>query len=265
MTTVAVQYRRGTTAQHTTFTGLAGELTVDTSKSTVVVHDGTTAGGFPLQKEIAGFANIVFTTGSYANPAWVTSLAYSKLSGPVPTWNQSTTGNAATVTNGVYTTGAYADPSWLTALALSKITDLGTGVSTFLATPTSASLLAAVTDETGTGSLVFGTTPTITALREVKVDLAASNIDLSTGAYFSKTITAATTFTVTNPPSANLIESFLVELTNGGAFLVTWWSGVKWIAGSAPLLTASGRDVLGFYTTDGGATWTGITIGRDFK
>lgn len=42
------------------------------------------------------------------------------------------------------------------------LSGLGTGVATFLATPTSANLLAAVTDETGTGSLVFGTTPTIT-------------------------------------------------------------------------------------------------------
>lgn len=42
------------------------------------------------------------------------------------------------------------------------ISGLGTGVATFLATPSSANLLAAVTDETGTGALVFGTTPTFT-------------------------------------------------------------------------------------------------------
>ena len=47
----AVQHRRGTTSQHTTFTGLQGEITVDTTKKTVVVHDGTTAGGIPLAKE----------------------------------------------------------------------------------------------------------------------------------------------------------------------------------------------------------------------
>lgn len=42
-----------------------------------------------------------------------------------------------------------------------KDSDLGTGVATFLATPSSANLLAAVTNETGTGALVFGTSPTI--------------------------------------------------------------------------------------------------------
>lgn len=46
-----VQKRRGTTTEHSTFTGAVGELTVDTTKKTVVVHDGTTAGGHPLAKE----------------------------------------------------------------------------------------------------------------------------------------------------------------------------------------------------------------------
>lgn len=47
----AFQRRRGTTAQHAAFTGLLAELTVDTDKKTVVVHDGATAGGTPLAKE----------------------------------------------------------------------------------------------------------------------------------------------------------------------------------------------------------------------
>lgn len=42
-----VQQFRGTTAQHETYTGLPGELTVDTDKNVVVVHDGVTEGGHP--------------------------------------------------------------------------------------------------------------------------------------------------------------------------------------------------------------------------
>lgn len=49
----ALQLRRGTTAQHSAFTGLVGEVTIDTDKDTVVVHDGSTAGGIPLAKESA--------------------------------------------------------------------------------------------------------------------------------------------------------------------------------------------------------------------
>jgi len=43
------------------------------------------------------------------------------------------------------------------------ITSLGAGIATFLGTPSSANLASAVTDETGTGALVFGTSPTITS------------------------------------------------------------------------------------------------------
>lgn len=42
------------------------------------------------------------------------------------------------------------------------ITSFGSGVATWLGTPSSANLAAAVTDETGSGSLVFGTSPTLT-------------------------------------------------------------------------------------------------------
>lgn len=46
-----VQLRRGTTAQHSAFTGAVGEVTVDTTKRVPVVHDGATAGGVPSAKE----------------------------------------------------------------------------------------------------------------------------------------------------------------------------------------------------------------------
>jgi hypothetical protein len=47
---VQVQLRRGTTANHSTFTGAAGEVTVDTTKKVVIVHDGATAGGIPMAR-----------------------------------------------------------------------------------------------------------------------------------------------------------------------------------------------------------------------
>ena len=50
-TSLAVQRRGGTTTEHATFIGKAREITIDTTKKTVVVHDGTTTGGIPLAKE----------------------------------------------------------------------------------------------------------------------------------------------------------------------------------------------------------------------
>ncbi|MEX1084179.1 MAG: hypothetical protein WEC82_07655, partial [Xanthobacteraceae bacterium] len=46
----AIQRRRGTSAEHSSFTGLAGELTIDTTNKRVVLHDGATAGGIPAAK-----------------------------------------------------------------------------------------------------------------------------------------------------------------------------------------------------------------------
>ena len=46
-----VRLRGGTSSQHNTFTGAEREVTVDTTKDTLVVHDGSTAGGIPLAKE----------------------------------------------------------------------------------------------------------------------------------------------------------------------------------------------------------------------
>jgi len=43
-----LQLRNGTTTEHNTFTGAVGEVTVDTTKDTLVVHDGVTAGGHPV-------------------------------------------------------------------------------------------------------------------------------------------------------------------------------------------------------------------------
>lgn len=95
--------------------------------------------------------------------------------------------------------------------------------------------------------------------------ISASDIDVAAANYFSKTISGTTTFTVSNVPSSGTVAAFVLELTNGGSATINWWSGVKWPAGIAPTLTTAGRDVLGFYTRDGGTTWTGMVMAKDAK
>ena len=62
-----VQFRRGTTGEHSGFTGAVGEVTVDTEKKILCVHDATTAGGFPLLKEDG--SNSSFSIGSLSSCA----------------------------------------------------------------------------------------------------------------------------------------------------------------------------------------------------
>ena len=62
-----VQFRRGTTAEHTGFKGADGEVTVDTSLKTVVIHDALTNGGFPVLRQDG--SNSQFDRGSTTNCA----------------------------------------------------------------------------------------------------------------------------------------------------------------------------------------------------
>jgi len=114
----------------------------------------------------------------------------------------------------------------------------------------------------GNTSVALGNT--VAAIKEVQSAISASNIDCSLGNYYSKTISGATTFTVSNVPTSGTAYSMILDLTNSGSN-ITWWSGTKWAGGTAPTLTTSGRDVLGFFTYDGGTTWTGLVLGKDVK
>jgi hypothetical protein len=62
-----VQFRRGTTAETSVFTGALAEVTVDTTKDTCVVHDGVTAGGFPLLRQDG--SNSALSSGSLSSCA----------------------------------------------------------------------------------------------------------------------------------------------------------------------------------------------------
>jgi hypothetical protein len=124
------------------------------------------------------------------------------------------------------------------------ITSLGTNVATFLGTPSSANLASALTDETGTGVAVFGTNPTLTGVTLAGEAACADNLvtratlkdyaiegsaigntgatrtfDLSVANFFSATLDQACTFTFSNPPASGDFGAFVLELTNGGAFV----------------------------------------------
>lgn len=57
---IEVKFRRGTSVQHSTFTGANGEITVDTTNQTLRVHDGVTVGGIKLAKisDLGASANL---------------------------------------------------------------------------------------------------------------------------------------------------------------------------------------------------------------
>ena len=100
---------------------------------------------------------------------------------------------------------------------------------------------------------------------ETKVAIAAAEIDLALGNYFTKSSVGTLTLTLTNEAATGSVSAFVLELANGASPAVTFTfnagSTVTWAAATAPTLTASGTDVLAFFTHDGGTTWRGFVLG----
>jgi hypothetical protein len=98
----AIQRRRGTAAEHSSFTGLAGEITIDTTNNTIRVHDGSTAGGHRLAKysEINTQENIEDAVGNLLTAGAGISLAYDDDNGTLTITNTTSAGDIESVTAG---------------------------------------------------------------------------------------------------------------------------------------------------------------------
>ena len=123
---------------------------------------------------------------------------------------------------------------------------------------------AGTASPTFTGTVTTATTDLLGSVRSNITAVGASAIDCSAGNFFTKTASGALTWTFTNVPSSRAF-SLLLELTNGGTGTQTWPAAVKWPGGTAPTLTTSGVDILGFITDDGGTNWRGVALMVDSK
>lgn len=90
-------------------------------------------------------------------------------------------------------------------------------------------------------------------------------IDLATGNFFTRTFTSDSAISVTNVPTTGTSQSVILELTNAGAYAITWPAGTQWTEGIPPVLTATGMDIVGLYTHNGGTTWNGLLLAKNIK
>jgi len=91
----------------------------------------------------------------------------------------------------------------------------------------------------------------------------AVNLDLSLSNDFTCTVTANTTFTITNTPATGVV-SFSLQLTGGGAYTITF-ANAKYPGATAPSLTSGGIDVITFITYDNGTNWRGSIAMKDSR
>jgi len=134
-----------------------GTLTLPTSTDTLV---GRATTDTLTNKSIALSSNTVSGTLADFNTA-VTDADLASLAGSETLTNKTINGSNNTITNVSLTSGVTG--TLPVANGGTGITSLGTGIATFLGTPSSQNLASAVTDETGSGSLVFGTGPTLSS------------------------------------------------------------------------------------------------------
>jgi len=154
------------------------------------------------------------------------------------------------------------------------VAGLGTNVATFLATPSSANLRAALTDETGTGSAVFATSPTITGLTATSAVLngtigattpaegvftAASTppvavtfvaggttVDCSQSNVFTVTFTNSLSgaMVFSNPRNGQTVNLFITQDATGSRTVGSNWpTGFKWPGGTAGVLSTAPNSV----------------------
>jgi hypothetical protein len=259
--------------------GSGATVDVANGSKVMVVTDGAGAGAAVINAnptEVGGSVTSVAVTGT-VNGITLTG-------GPVTTTGTFTLGGTlANVDLTTQITGTLPVANGGTG-----ITSFGSGIADFLGTPSSANLATAVTDETGSGALVFATGPTITGMTlageitgadqtvsainlkdygEVTNAIGSTgggtqDIDLTLGNYVTATVdTSANTFTFSNPTASDEGCGFTLVLTNGGSQTVNWPASVDWPAATAPTLTAAGVDKLVFETSDGGTTWLGNLAG----
>ena len=287
ITAIEANTAKVTNATHT------GDATGDTALTVVAINGvvmsglatgllkNTTSTGVP-SIATAG-TDYVIPSGNITGSAASLSATLAVASGGTGVTTSTGSGANALATSPTLVTPILGTPSSgtltsCTGLPVSTgVSGLGTNVATFLATPSSANLAAALTDETGTGLAVFATSPTlttatITSLVETKTAPAISSgtltLNCSLGNVFAVSLNAAiTTLTISNiPTTGNAFGITLAFTCDGTARAVTWPAAVKWSGGTAPTLTSTNNkvDIFVLTTWDGGTTWYAMVGGQNF-
>ena len=273
-----LKLRRGTTSQHSSFTGAEGEVTVDTTKDTLVVHDGSTAGGIPLAKasEVTAVPTLLDEDNMSTNSATATASQQSikaYVDGKVPTTITVADESSDTSCNVAYFTAATGDLAPKTGTNLTFNSNTGILTATGFAGPLTGNVTgnasgtaltvtqAAQTAITSVGTLTgIGIDGQYIQQEEtLTVSSNATTVDCSTGNYFTVQAAGNITFTFGTAPADTKSYAMIIEVDHNSGTL-TWPASVKWPSDTAPTLTTGKTHQFYFHTNDNGSRWRGASL-----
>lgn len=216
-----VQLRRGSTTEHNSFTGAAGEVTVDTTKKTLVVHDGSTAGGVPLAKESA-LSSYLTTTAA--------GTTYAPLASPTFT-------GTVTIPAGASISG------YLTTASAASTYQTQAGMSGYLTTGAVGTTVQAYDANTAKTNVAQSYSAAQRGTHVTLTDGATITPDFAAGNHF--TVTLGGNRTLANPTNLTAGQSGVIYVVQDGTGSRTLAYGSNWdfAGGTAPTLSTAANAV----------------------
>lgn len=277
-----LQLRRGTTVQHSSFTGAVGELTVDTTKDTVVVHDGSTVGGFPLAKASEIADAITLTDLSVTDSGGDGSLSYDNTTGVFTYTGPSATevrahfsaSTGITITNGAIATSITQYTDALARGAISAGTGISYNSTTGAVSVDTASIATHTYVDTAISNLVNGASAAYDTLKEIQ-DAMATDAELSaaiaaiTVGNATQTITAGSyltgggTFTANQTSNSSVTLNVDATSANTASKVVARDASGNFSAGTITATLSGNASTVtnGVYTTDTGTVTNTMLAG----
>lgn len=256
---ITVKLRRGTTTQHSTFTGEEAEVTVDTTKDVVVVHDGVTAGGHPMAKA-SDLATVAFS-GDYndlSNLPSGTLLTTTDIGVTVQAYSANTVIDASYVhTDNNYTTTEKSKLAGIAAGAEVNVNadwTAGSGDAQILNKPT---VVSAFTNDAGYLTSYTETDPVYTASSWYTTTNNSANWDTAYGWGNHASAGYLTSYTETDPIVGAV--NGLVK-ANGAGTIASAVAGTDYLAPAAIGTTVQAYDA-DLTTWAGKTAPTGVVVG----
>lgn len=216
-----LQLRGGTTTEHSTFTGALREVTVDTTKKTLVVHDATNAGGTPLAKEnLSNVPNGTITSAMIADGTIVdadinstAAIAKTKISGTAIT-----AADTGTVTSAMIADGTIVNADINATAAIDKTKISGTAITAADSGTVTNAMLAGSIDDSKLSTISTAGKVSNSATTASSTNVASSIVARdANGSFTANIVTANLTGNVTGNVSGNVTGNVTGAVTGNAS------------------------------------------------